>query len=148
MRDGDMTGMVSQLQRYQDWLRSERGFAFEDYAALWAWSTTDLAGFWESIRDYCGLESPTEATPIVSGTMPYVRWFEGAQVNYARHVFRHAARADAVGQPAIVAEDENGRVQEIGWSELRRRSASFALELRRLGVDRGDRVAAYLSNIP
>lgn len=148
MRDDEMTGIVPQLQRYRDWLRDERGLVFEDYAALWAWSTTDLAGFWESIRDYCGLESPTAATSIVSGTMPYARWFEGAQVNYARHVFRHAARADAAGQPAIIAKDENGRVQEIGWSELRRRSASFALELRRLGVDRGDRVAAYLSNIP
>jgi acetoacetyl-CoA synthetase len=148
MRDDDMTGIVPQFQRYREWLRRERGLDFEDYASLWAWSTTDLAGFWRSIWDYCGLESPTQATSIVSGTMPLAAWFEGAQINYAGHVFSHAARADAAGQPAIVAEDEIGRVREIGWSDLRRRSASLALELRRLGVGRGDRVAAYLPNVP
>lgn len=143
-----MSGTVPQLQRYREWLRSEREIVFDDYASLWAWSTTELASFWRSIWDYCDLESPTHATSIVGGAMPSATWFEGAQVNYARHVFRHVGPADAAGQPAIVAEDENGRAQEIGWSELRRRSASVALELRRLGVGRGDRVAAYLPNVP
>jgi len=148
MRDDDMTNDVSQLDRYRDWLRQERGLEFADYASQWAWSTSDLSAFWQSIQDYCGLESPTEATSIVRGTMPTAKWFEGAQVNYARHVFAHVARADQAGQPAIVAEDESGTVREIGWGELRRRSASLALALRRLGVGRGDRVAAYLPNIP
>lgn len=148
MRDDDMTNSVSQLERYRDWLRDERGLEFADYASQWAWSTSDLSAFWRSIQDYCGLESPTEATSIVRGTMPAAQWFEGAQVNYARHVFTHVARADQAGQPAIVAEDESGRVREIGWSELRRRSASLALTLRHLGIGRGDRVAAYLPNIP
>ncbi|MGN6374490.1 MAG: acetoacetate--CoA ligase [Sphingomonas sp.] len=148
MRDNEMTGIVPQLRRYQQWLHRERGLVFDDYASLHDWSTNDLAGFWRSIWDYCGLESPTEITAIVSGTMPAAVWFAGAQVNYARQVFRHAERADAASQPAIVAEDEQGRVREIGWCELRRRSASLALELRGLGVSPGDRVAAYLPNIP
>lgn len=143
-----MTGIVPQVHRYKDWLRRERGLEFDDYASLWAWSTTEIASFWRSVWDYHDVESPTDVTSIVSGAMPSATWFEGAQVNYARHVFRHVQRADATGQPAIVAEDENGRAREIGWSELRRRSASLALELRGLGVDRGDRVAAYLPNIP
>ena len=143
-----MTAIVPQLQRYREWLCHERGLEFDDYASLWAWSTAELADFWRSVWDYQDVQSPTDPTSIVSGTMPSTTWFEGAEVNYARHVFRHVERADAAGQPAIVAEDETGRVREIGWSELRRRSASLALELRGLGVDRGDRVAAYLPNIP
>ena len=54
----------------------------------------------------------------------------------------------AANVPAIVAEDEHGNVAELSWSELRRRSVSLALELRRRGVTRGDRVAAWLPNIP
>ena len=143
-----MTGIVPQLTRYKDWLRQQRGIAFDTYASMWAWSTDDLAGFWRTIWDYHALESPVAPRSIVSGKMPSAVWFEGAQVNYARHVFRHVAEADAAGQPAIVADDENGSVREIGWRELRQRSASLALELRRLGVGRGDRVAAYLPNVP
>jgi acetoacetyl-CoA synthetase len=148
VRDDGMTDIVPQLQRYQDWLRQERGLEFEGYESLRAWSVTELPEFWRSIWDYCSLESPTAATSIVSGAMPCARWFDGAQANYARRVFAHVDPADAAAQPAIVAEDESGRVREIGWGELRRRSASLALELRRLGVRRGDRVAAYLSNTP
>lgn len=140
--------IVPQLGLYRDWLRRERGRDFADHAALWEWSTSDLAGFWQSVWDYHELQSPTPATAVVTGTMPDAAWFAGAQVNYARQVFRHAALADAAGQPAIIADDERGRATELSWHELRRRTASLALELRRRGIGRGDRVAAYLPNIP
>lgn len=139
---------VPRMTRYRDWLQRERGLAFADYDALWEWSATDLAAFWESIWAYGEIESPVAYGAVLRGGMPGAVWFEGAQVNYARQVFRHAARADAAGQPAIVAENEDGRVETLSWAELRRRSASLALALRRAGVSRGDRVAAYLPNIP
>lgn len=139
---------VPRLTRYRDWLSREKGLAFRDYATLWEWSVTDLAGFWESIWAYFEIGSPSAHTAVLRGAMPGAVWFEGAQVNYAREVFRHAGRADAAGQPAIVAENEDGLVQELTWAELRRRSASLALALRDAGVSRGDRVAAYLPNIP
>lgn len=143
-----MTGTVPQLRLYSEWLREKRRLAFDDYASMWAWSTSDLQTFWRSIWDYCAVETESDPVSIVDGEMPHATWFQGAQVNYARHAFSHAVQADAAGQPAIVAEDEQGNVREIGWSELRRRSVSVALELRRLGVTRGDRVAAYLPNAP
>ncbi|MFN4177327.1 acetoacetate--CoA ligase [Phenylobacterium sp.] len=148
MHSRDRAETVPQLALYRTWLGETYGLQFHDYAELWAWSTTDLAAFWESIWRYGGLESPTPYTAVLSGGMPGAAWFEGAQVNYARQVFRHAQAAEAAGQPAIVAEDETGRVVQVGWSELRRRTASLALELRRAGVERGDRVAAYLPNAP
>ena len=66
--------------------------------------------------------------------MPGARWFAGAEVNYAQQVFRHADLAEAAGQPAIVAENERGETTELSWPELRRQSASLALELRRPGL--------------
>ncbi|MBS0363293.1 MAG: AMP-binding protein, partial [Proteobacteria bacterium] len=136
------------MMRYRDWLRHERGMAFDDYATLWAWSVADLPAFWDSIWTYFDLNSPTPHVTVLKGEMPDATWFEGAQVNYAQQVFRHGVLAEAAGQPAIVAEGEDGVVQTISWRELRRRTASLALELKGAGVGRGDRVAAYLPNIP
>jgi len=144
----DRTDIVPQLKLYRDWLQRQHGLAFADYAAMWAWSTSDLDGFWRSVWAYHDLQSPTPFTSVVSGEMPDAAWFSGALVNYARQVFRHAELADAAGQPAIIAENERGETAELGWAELRRRSASLALDLRRRGVGRGDRVAAYLPNVP
>jgi len=138
-----------QLRLYREWLDRERGLAFADYAALWRWSTLGQAGFWRSSWDYHRLESPTAFASVIDSTvMPGARWFDGAQVNYARQVFRHVELAEAARVPAIIAENEQGEVTQLSWRELQTRSASLALELRRHGIGRGDRVAAYLPNIP
>lgn len=138
-----------QMQLYREWLHRELGLQFEDYAALWRWSTSDLDAFWRSIWDYYRIESCTPfAAAFAEDTDLGTSWFKGAQVNYARQVFRHVDAAEAAGQPAIIAENELGHVRELGWEELRRRTCSLALELRQLGVCRGDRVAAFLPNIP
>ena len=140
---------LPQIRLYREWLEREHDLRFADYAALWLWSTTDLAAFWRSIWDYHQLESPTPLLSVVDGQeMPGARWFDGAQINYARQVFRHVDFAEAAGLLAIVAENETGEVTQLGWKELKRQTASLALELRRLGVGHGDRVAAYLPNIP
>jgi acetoacetyl-CoA synthetase len=138
-----------QIRRYQDWLQTHYGLSFEDYAALWRWSVTDLETFWRSIWQFDQVESPTPFEAALSlERMPGAVWFKGARVNYARHVFRHVEAAEAHGQPAIVSENELGEIREMSWRELKRQVGSFALSLRALGVARGDRVAAYLNNGP
>lgn len=140
---------IPQIRLYRDWLKQTRGLDFATYDDLHSWSVDDIEGFWRSIWDWEGIASPTRATGVLSGDdMPGARWFEGATVNYVRHVFSHAEAAEAAGQPAIVAMDERGGSETIGWAELRRRAASLALELRERGIEPGDRVAAYLPNIP
>ena len=138
-----------QIRLYLDWLKDTGRQDFATYEELRRWSVEDLDGFWRSIWDFEGIQSPTPFTAVLGDeTMPGARWFEGAHVNFARHVFRHAAAADEAGQPAIVAMDERGNELTLGWAELKRQSASLALELRARGIGPGDRVAAYLPNIP
>ncbi|MDA7419106.1 acetoacetate--CoA ligase [Xenophilus arseniciresistens] len=140
---------VPQIRLYQNWLRDTHGLQFDSYDALWRWSTTELDAFWQSIWDYHGLHSPTPHSAVLAERrMPGARWFPGAQLNYAREVLRHVDAADAAGCPAIVSENELGEVREMGWPELRRQIASVALSLKALGVQRGDRVAAYMPNVP
>ncbi|MFC0102422.1 acetoacetate--CoA ligase [Sphingopyxis terrae] len=139
---------VPQIRLYLEELKATRDLEFAHYDDLHRWSVTDLEGFWRSIWDYDRIESRTPFSAMLGAdTMPGARWCEGAEVSYARHVFRHAAAADSAGQPAIVAVNERGEQRTLGWAELRRQSASLALELRRRGVGQGDRVAAYLPNI-
>jgi len=145
----DLPAPVPQIRLYLDWLKDRRGRDFSTYEDLHLWSVEDLEGFWRSIWDYDGVESPTPFTAALGAeAMPGARWFDGARVNYARHVFRHVAAAEAAGQPAIIAMDERGHTTTLGWGELRRQAASLALALRARGIGQGDRVAAYLPNIP
>ena len=147
-----------QIRLYQQWLESQRGLQFESYADLHQWSVTDLAAFWQSIWDYFDLQSPTPhsavlALPPSGPPMPGAQWFVGAQVNYAAQVFRHTQAAHAAGCAALISHDEaslaSGQPAAVlSWLELRRQVASLALHLRAAGVAPGDRVAAYLPNIP
>lgn len=138
-----------QIRRYQDWLQAQHGLRFDDYDALWRWSTTDLDAFWQSVWDYFDLQSPTPHSAVLAkNVMPGTQWFPGAQVNYARQVLRHVDAAQAAGQPALIGRNERGERRELSWPALRRQVAALALHMRAQGVQPGDRVAAYLPNIP
>ena len=144
---------VPQIRFYQDWLATQRGLTFDNYAALHHWSVTDLGAFWQSIWDYFDVQSPTPHTAVVQGHMPHAKWFSGAQVNYAAQVFRHADAAHAAGLPAIISHNEaslasGAPAAELSWPELKAQVTALAVHLMAQGVRPGDRVAAYLPNIP
>ena len=144
---------VPQIKLYRHWLTANRGLTFDSYAALHSWSVSDLSAFWQSIWDYFDVQSPTPHTSVLQGQMPDARWFSGAQVNYVAQVFRHAEAAHAVGLPAIISHTESSlasgaAANEITWPELKRQVATLALHLKAHGIQPGDRVAAYLPNIP
>ena len=143
----------SNTERLRQWLRDRHGIELADYAALHRWSVQDVAVFWQAMWDHFGLESPTPVEAVLSGAqMPGARWFAGAQLNYAAQVRRHVAAGVAAGVPAVLFRNERlhreGRTQEIAWDRLADDAAALAARLRALGVQRGDRVAAWLPNIP
>jgi acetoacetyl-CoA synthetase len=149
MRETSRPPFVPQIRLYQDWLRQHRGLTFATYDALWRWSVTDLDAFWQSVWDYFDLQSPTPHTAVLArNVMPGAEWFPGAQVNYAQQVFRHVVPADQAGLQALISRNEKGQHRELSWPELRRQVASLALHLQAQGLQPGDRVAAYLPNIP
>ncbi len=153
MNQTETPPFVPQIRLYQNWLCEQRGHSFDTYDALWRWSTTDLNAFWQSIWDYYDLRSPTPHSLVCDGApMPGTRWFVGAQFNYAHQVLRHANAADAAGFSAIISHNEKSLgtqpAMNLSWPTLRRQVASLALHLQAQGLQPGDRVAAYLPNIP
>ncbi|MGZ5376099.1 MAG: AMP-binding protein, partial [Solirubrobacterales bacterium] len=135
----------SAMTRFMEWLASERGLDFGSYAELWEWSSTEIEAFWAAIWDYFSVgPEPAGAEVLSSHGMPGAKWFEGAELNYAEHLFRDRP----AGEVAIASASELRELSETTWGELREQVAAAAAGLRSLGVGRGDRVVAYLPNIP
>ena len=134
----------SNISRYMAWLGAERGLRFDGYDTLWQWSVDDLEGFWASIWDYFDVApaSPYERVLEDAG-MPGAHWFAGATLNYAERALRR--RDD---HAALIAGSESGATSSVSYRELRERVGAVAAGLRRLGVGRGDSVAALMPNIP
>ena len=137
-------GSSTVVGRYLDWLRRERGLGFDSYADLWQWSVDDLDGFWSSVWSYFDVRSsaPYEAV-LRHPAMPGTEWFPGARLNYAEH-----ALATRGGGVAVIARTHSGEERRLTWDELADLVARCRAGLVRLGVGRGDRVAAYLPNGP
>ncbi|MFI4926309.1 MAG: acetoacetate--CoA ligase [Burkholderiales bacterium] len=135
---------ATRLAEYQRWLARERGLRLHDYPSLWQWSVDELDSFWRSVWDFFEVQADGAPEPVLgSRQMPGARWFPNARLNYAEHVFRNATDQ----RPAIVARSEAG-VREVSWRELQDQVAALAARLRALGIQAGDRVAAYLHNQP
>jgi acetoacetyl-CoA synthetase len=133
------------LSHYMQWLERERGLAFQAYDELWRWSVTELEDFWASIWDYFQVEVSKGYTCVLAERkMPGAEWFVGAELNYAQHVFRNMTAE----RPAMLHRVEDGPLHEVTWQELYDKTAAMAHYLRGLGVQRGDRVVAYLPHIP
>jgi acetoacetyl-CoA synthetase len=135
----------ARLTEYMRWLEAERGLRFETYDELWRWSVGDLEAFWTSIWDFFDVQADgAYERALGSREMPGAEWFAGTSLNYAEHVF--AGKDDA--EPAILHASELRDLGELSWGELRAQVAATAAGLRALGVQRGDRVVAYLPNVP
>ncbi len=135
------------MKRFMDWAGARRGRSFADYGELWQWSVDDLEGFWASIWEFCGVRASEPYERVLgSHEMPGTRWFEGAELNYAENLLaRGEGREDEV---AVLHCSELRELAQITHSELAAQVAAVAGGLRALGVSRGDRVVAYMPNIP
>jgi acetoacetyl-CoA synthetase len=141
----------TRIGQFLDWLEAERGLAFPGYAELWQWSVDDLDGFWSSFTEWAGVRWHDQPrghprTALGRRAMPGAEWFPGATLNYAEHAL--AAATDRPDDVAIVARSQTRDEVQLTWAQLADAVACCRSGLLRLGVQRGDRVAAYLPNIP
>jgi acetoacetyl-CoA synthetase len=153
MREGDVLWSPgpdaltrSRMGRFLSWVNAERDLDLADYDALQRWSVTDLEGFWSAIWEFFEVRShPPYERVLARREMPGAQWFPGARLNYAEHLLGRDEDADRV---AVVARSQTRGPIELTFGELRDRVARCRAGLQRLGVGPGDRVVAYLPNIP
>jgi acetoacetyl-CoA synthetase len=133
------------LTRYQRWLADTRDLSFGSYEELWRWSVTELEQFWSSLVEFCDVRFDAPGSAVLgSREMPGAEWFPGARLSYVEHIFRGK-------DPSAVALHHASELRPAGewsWGELSSQVAAIAAGLRELGVGDGDRVVAYMPNIP
>ncbi|MQY07072.1 acetoacetate--CoA ligase [Actinomadura macrotermitis] len=135
----------ARVTHFQHWLL-DRGVLTESYADLWNWSVTEVDEFWDAVWAYFDVAGERGDGPVRSGgAMPVdgLRWFPSATVNYAANALRGAA-----DDTAVIFRSEAGGHRVLTHRELARHVAEVRAGLAALGVGKGDRVAAYLPNIP
>lgn len=132
---------ASRLSDFMHWLSQGHGLSFDDYGALWRWSVEDVGQFWSLVAAYFDVRLGGQTEPAVVGRLPDARWFPDATVNYAEQLLR---RRDQ--HVALVARTEHGPRRTLTYAELSEEVARARAGLRRAGVGRGDRVAAFLPN--
>jgi acetoacetyl-CoA synthetase len=131
------------MTRYMRWLESEHGLSFDDYDALWRWSTEEIEAFWASIWEFFEVGASYDEV-LADASMPGAKWFTGAEISYPERIFR-GKPGDRV---AIRHASELRDPGEWTWDELRSQTARVRAGLKAMGVERGDRVVAYMPNIP
>lgn len=134
----------SNIAAYQRWLEAQLDRTFASYEELWQWSIDQPKVFWSSIWRYFDIKAAAPYTNVCSADpMPRTRWFEGARLNFVDQALRHE-----LDTSALVWESETMGSGEMSWDELRDQVRRLSGTLRSMGIGEGDRVAAYLPNVP
>ncbi len=120
------------------------GRALPDYAALHGWSVDDRAAFWDLVWDFAGVIGDKGERRLVDGDrMPGAQFFPDAKLNYAENCLRRRDESEA-----IVFRGEDGLTRRLSWRQLHEQVSRLQQSLANAGVGPGDRVAAYLPNVP
>lgn len=134
----------SNLNHFMVWLQQNRNLSFDSYDKLWDWSVTELEAFWEAMWEYFDIESSTPYRTVLSARkMPGAKWFEGAKINYTEHVFRNR---DSEKTAIIHTSEVRPELREVSWGKLYEDTLAIQQTLKKLGVQKGDRVVSYSAN--
>jgi acetoacetyl-CoA synthetase len=147
---------AAEMTRFMRFAAQRSGRELTSYEELWRWSVAELEDFWAAVWEFCGVRASMGYERVLDERrMPGAKWFAGSQLNYAENMLSQRSReADATGglrdreAIAVVHCSELRELSELTWGELSDAVAEAAGGLRALGVGRGDRVVAYMPNIP
>jgi acetoacetyl-CoA synthetase len=136
----------AEMTRFMRWAGERTGSTFAGYGELWEWSVAEVEEFWAAVWEYCGVRASRPYERVLdSRRMPGAHWFAGAELNYAENMLMRERDPNAV---AVMHASELRELESLTWARLTDQVAEVAAGLRALGVGRGDRVVAYMPNIP
>ena len=138
----------TQVARFIRWIAETRNVRVDSYEELWRWSVDDLPAFWSAVWDFYDVHSVAPYESVLdSRKMPGAHWFRGSRVNYGEHMLRRENVAEP-GETVFVHSSELRALEHMSWQELGASVRLLATKLRDLGIEPGDRIVAYMPNVP
>ncbi len=134
----------SNLSSFIQFVKTNFNSEINDYASLYNWSIANIPEFWKAIWEFGEFKHSKTYSEILSNdAMINAQWFKGAKLNFAENLLKYRD-----SKTALIGVRENASAIKISYSELYQKAAQCSQLLRDLGVKKGDRVAALISNIP
>ena len=135
----------SQMYKFIKIINKKNNINIQNFTDLHTWSIENKADFWSSIWDFFDVIGSKGMEPYIDpiNQMPGSKFFPNGKVNYAENML-----SGDVSGPAIVFKSEDKIRKEVSWKELKVQVAALANFLKTQGVTKGDRVAAYMPNMP
>ncbi len=127
---------------------ADTGANVNDFPTLHAWSIAEPAAFWKTFWEFANVQGDPGVRVIEQGDhFADTRFFPDATLNFAENLL-HGQHRDGASDLALLFRGEGGHRRDVTWSELRSSVAAIASALTAAGVEPGDRVAAWLPNVP
>ena len=135
----------SQMSKFKENINEKYNLTPDRFSELHNWSIENKSDFWSSIWDFFKIIGSKGTEPYIepSNKMPGSKFFPNGSVNYAENML-----SGNVSGPAIIFKSEDKIRKELSWKDLKSQVASLANFLKKEGVVRGDRIAAYMPNVP
>lgn len=134
----------SQIFRFAREVEKATGLSFADYDSLWRWSVEHPGPFWSALWDFCGVIGDKGSVALRDGDkMPGAKFFPEARLNYAENLLRR--RDHGV---AMIFRDEKEDERSLTFEDVYDQVSRWAQALRAAGIKQGDRVAAFMPNMP
>jgi len=132
------------MHHFMQYVNARHGKNFRSYEDLYNWSIADSPAFWQTLWHYGEVIHSRSYNKVVDdpNKMPGARWFEGARLNFAENLLRY--RDDRI---ALSFKGETRPTLSITYGELYQQVARLAQSLRNMGIQAGDRIAAFMPNM-
>ncbi len=135
----------SQMHAFMDHVNNKYGLNFDNYQDLHQWSIENIADFWGTFFNFSDILYSKNFNMVVDdkSKMPGAKWFQGTKLNFSENLLKY--RDD---RTAIIFRGENRKERHISFRELYNKTHEIAEGLRKIGVTKGDRIGAFMPNIP
>ncbi len=133
------------MYRFMGLINEKYNQNFTEYDPLYQWSIENIPDFWAAMWEFADIKASKPYDQVIDDVtkMPGAKWFSGARLNFAENLLRY--RDDQV---ALIFKGEDHDSTTMTYSELYDEVAAVAKSLKEAGVQTGDRVAAFMPNMP
>ncbi|MEQ1403654.1 acetoacetate--CoA ligase [Neorhizobium sp. Rsf11] len=132
------------LFQFMEWCAERYGKSFPDYDSFYTWSIMERGDFWSAVWEFCGVRGERGARALIDGEdMLAARFFPDARLNFAENLLTGTGAGDA-----LIFRGEDKVSYRWSWDRLREEVSRLQQAFRAFGIEKGDRVAAMMPNMP